>query len=119
MQVVKALDMAIYDEVEVEQILEKRKDEKGITEYLVKWSDGSEASWEPIEQIGEDLVKDFEEGLEYGIAERIWDKREVEGNIEYLVQWVDSEKNTWEPAENVAEEVIAEFEKERAGSRQV
>lgn len=104
----------MYEDVEVEQILEKRKNEKGMTEYLVKWSDDSEESWEPASNIGEDLVKDFEEGLEYGIAERVLDKREVEGKVEYLVQWADSPGNTWEPADNVEEEVVAEYENSRS-----
>jgi len=110
-QVVKLLDDAIYESVEVEQILDKRRDEKGVVEYLVKWSDDSEESWEPAENIGEDLVKDYEEGLEYGIAERVVDKREVNGTVEYLVQWADSERNTWEPVDNIAADVISEFEK--------
>lgn len=109
-QVVKLLDEAIYDDVEVEKILEKRIDAKGVTEYLVKWSDDSEDSWEPAMNIGEDLIKDYEEGLEYGIAERIVEKRELDGKTEYLVQWADSAEDTWEPPENIADEIIAEFE---------
>lgn len=111
----KILDEAIFEDVAVERILEKRTDEKGVTEYLVKWSDGSQDSWEPIVNIGEDLVKDYEEGLEYGIAERIVEKREVDGKPEYLVQWADTEENTWEPEENIADEIIAEFESQQNG----
>lgn len=106
----KLLDEAIYDDVEVEKILEKRIDAKGVTEYLVKWSDDSEDSWEPAMNIGEDLIKDYEEGLEYGIAERIVEKRQVDGKLEYLVQWADSAEDSWEPPENIADEIIAEFE---------
>lgn len=108
-QVVKLLDEATFEEVEVEQVLDKRMVE-GKIEFLVKWSDDSEDSWEPIENIGEDLVRDFEEGLEYGIAEKVLEKRETkETGVEYLVKWADSE-DTWEPEENVAAEIIAEFE---------
>lgn len=112
-QIVKLLDEATYDDVEVEKILDKRIDAKGVTEYLVKWSDNSEESWEPAINIGEDLIKDYEEGLEYGIAERIVEKREVDGKPEYLVQWADSAQDTWEPVENIADEIIAEFENQQ------
>lgn len=112
-QVVKLLDEATYDDVEVAKILDKRVDGKGRTEYMVKWSDDSEDSWEPAVNIGEDLIKDYEEGLEYGIAERIVRKREVDGKPEYLVQWADSEEDTWEPPENIADEIIDEFENEQ------
>ena len=115
-QVVKVLDEAVFEDVAVEKILEKRVGAKGITEYLVKWSDSSEDSWEPAVNIGEDLVKDYEEGLEYGIAERILEKREVDGKPEYLVQWADTEENTWEPLENIADEIIAEFENGQNGA---
>ncbi|GJP34095.1 hypothetical protein CLOM_g18561 [Closterium sp. NIES-68] len=115
--VVKMLDEAVFEESEVDQILDKRLGEDGVVEYLVQWQDDSEDSWEPAENIGEDLVKDFEEGLEYGVAEKILEKRVVgaaqgggEGMVEYLVKWQDSDENTWEPEGNVAPEVIAEFE---------
>ncbi|CAI5512136.1 unnamed protein product [Closterium sp. Naga37s-1] len=115
--VVKMLDEAVFEESEVDQILDKRIAEDGTVEYLVKWQDDSEDSWEPVENIGEDLVKDFEEGLEYGVAEKILEKRVVgasqgggEGVVEYLVKWQDSDENTWEPEGNVAADVIADFE---------
>eukprot|EP00475_Leptophrys_vorax_P027230 TRINITY_DN3881_c0_g1_i1.p1 TRINITY_DN3881_c0_g1~~TRINITY_DN3881_c0_g1_i1.p1 ORF type:complete len:430 (+),score=37.60 TRINITY_DN3881_c0_g1_i1:107-1396(+) len=115
--VVKMLDEAVYEEAEVDQVLDKRVGSDGVAEYLVKWSDDSENSWEPAENIGEDLVRDFEEGLEYGVAEKILEKRVAgekqgggAGQVEYLVKWVDSDENTWEPEGNVAPEVIAEFE---------
>ncbi|KAG0584680.1 hypothetical protein KC19_3G227600 [Ceratodon purpureus] len=117
-QVVKVLDEAIFEDVAVEKILDKRTDAKGVAEYLVKWSDDSEDSWEPAVNIGEDLVKDYEEGLEYGIAERIVEKREVDGKPEYLVQWADSMENTWEPVENIADEIIEEFECQQNGASQ-
>lgn len=62
------------------------------------------------ESVGEDLVKDYEAGLEYGIAENILEKREENGVIEYLVKWADIELPTWEPLENVAPDLVAEFE---------
>ncbi|GBG69960.1 hypothetical protein CBR_g4787 [Chara braunii] len=109
-QVVRALDEAIFEDVQVEQVLEKRIDGDGVVEYLVRWSDDSEDSWISAEDVGEDLIKDFESGLEYAVAEEVLDKRESDGRVEYLVKWADDDENTWEPAGNVSAEVIAEFE---------
>ncbi|KAG6554335.1 hypothetical protein Mapa_004251 [Marchantia paleacea] len=107
-QVVKALDEAMFETVEVEQILEKRTGEDGVAEYLVKWSDESDDSWVQASDIGEDLLKDFEDGLEYGMVDKVLMKRLIDGKVEYLVKWTD-EAETWEPEENVSPEVIAEF----------
>ncbi|BBN01716.1 signal recognition particle 43 kDa protein [Marchantia polymorpha subsp. ruderalis] len=107
-QVVKALDEAMFETVEVEQILEKRTGDDGVAEYLVKWSDESEDSWVQASDIGEDLLKDFEDGLEYGMVDKVLMKRLIDGKVEYLVKWTD-EAETWEPEENVSPEVIAEF----------
>jgi len=59
---------------------------------------------------GEDLVSDYEQGLEYGVAQKILEKREEDGLVEYLVKWEDSDENTWEPPGNLAVELVAEFE---------
>lgn len=107
-QVVKALDEAMFETVEVEQILDKRIGDDGVAEYLVKWSDDSEESWVQASDIGEDLLKDYEQGLEYAIVDKVLMKRLIDGKVEYLVKWSD-EKETWEPEENVSSEVVAEF----------
>lgn len=119
--VVKALEDAIYEFAEVEKLVDKRgKGER--EEYLVEWSDGGEREWVKRRLIADDLVTDFELGLEYGIAEAVLEAREAEGEgegegkkkKEYLVKWVDMEESTWEPGENVDPELIAEFERTRA-----
>eukprot|EP00271_Cylindrocystis_brebissonii_P014168 TRINITY_DN35429_c0_g1_i1.p1 TRINITY_DN35429_c0_g1~~TRINITY_DN35429_c0_g1_i1.p1 ORF type:complete len:443 (+),score=89.68 TRINITY_DN35429_c0_g1_i1:287-1615(+) len=110
-QVVKMLDEALFEEVEVSRVLDKRTVVGGAVEYLVRWSDESEDTWEPKENIGEDLIQNYEEGVEYGVALKIVEKREgKEGRVEYLVKWEDSEEDTWEPEENVEVEIVAAFE---------
>ncbi|KAL5706262.1 hypothetical protein ACHQM5_024458 [Ranunculus cassubicifolius] len=111
--VIKVLEDAIYEFAEVEEILEKRgRDDK--VEYLVRWKDGEGNDWVKRELIGEDLVKDFEDGLEYAEAEGVMGKREGDqGKTEYLVKWSDIEEATWEPEENVDPLLIKAFEEEQ------
>ncbi|KAK1434886.1 hypothetical protein QVD17_00640 [Tagetes erecta] len=108
--VIKALEGAIFEYAEVEEILEKRGKGKNV-EYLIKWKDGEDNEWIKASLIAEDLVKDFEDGLEYAVAESVMGKRDgEEGKPEYLVKWTDIEEATWEPVENVDPELIKEFE---------
>ncbi|XP_042513370.1 signal recognition particle 43 kDa protein, chloroplastic [Macadamia integrifolia] len=112
-KVIKVIEEAIYEYAEVEEIVEKRgKGDK--VEYLVKWKDGMENEWVVARLIGEDLVRDFEAGLEYAVAEGVMGKREGEdGKRDYLVKWMDMEEPTWEPEENVDPELINEFEQSK------
>ncbi|KAJ0616363.1 putative signal-recognition-particle GTPase [Helianthus annuus] len=90
--------------------MEKRGKGKNL-EYLVKWKDGEDNEWVKAALIAEDLVKDFEDGLEYAVAECVIGRRDgEEGKNEYLVKWTDLEEGTWEPEENVDPELIKEFE---------
>ncbi|KAK1370391.1 Signal recognition particle 43 kDa protein, chloroplastic [Heracleum sosnowskyi] len=108
--VIKILQGAIFEYAEVQEIIEKRgKDDK--VEYLVKWMDGGDNEWVKAEMISEDLVRDFEEGLEYGVVECILESRDGENGVkEYLVKWMDIDDATWEPAENIDADLIKEFE---------
>lgn len=109
--VVRILEGEAYEYAEVEEILEKRgKGDK--VEYLVKWKDGGDNEWIKAGFVAEDLIRDFEAGLEYAVAESIIDRRDQveDGKTEYLVKWTDIEEATWEPAENVDPVLIQEFE---------
>ncbi|KAJ9180236.1 hypothetical protein P3X46_008507 [Hevea brasiliensis] len=107
--VIKILDEEIFEYAEVQEILERRgKGDK--VEYLVKWKDGSNNEWVKGQFIGEDLVKDFEGGLEYAVAEGVMGKRVGDdGKNEYLVKWTDIDEATWEPEENVDPDLIKEY----------
>merc|ERR1711994_241305 len=50
-------------EYEIEKIVDKRK-RGGKVQYLVEWKDFDEPSWEPKENLGKELIDDYEE--EYG-----------------------------------------------------
>ncbi|KAL9247843.1 hypothetical protein vseg_021228 [Gypsophila vaccaria] len=107
--VIKILEGVVYEYVEVEGVLEKRGEGPNV-EYLVKFRDGGENEWVKLGFIGEDLIKDFEEGLEYGEALGVFGKRVNDDKIEYLVKWLDIDEPTWEPIENVDLDLIKEFE---------
>ncbi|OWM80462.1 signal recognition particle 43 kDa protein, chloroplastic [Punica granatum] len=108
--VVRELEAVVYEYAEVEEILEKRGKGNNL-EYLVRWKDGGENEWVKAAFVGEDLIGDFEAGLEYAVAEEVVAKRVGnEGKMEYLVRWTDIEDATWEPEENVDPDLIREFE---------
>ncbi|MCO5557054.1 hypothetical protein L7F22_010610 [Adiantum nelumboides] len=109
--ILKLLESEVFETVEVEQVLDRRSTGDGKVEYFVKWKDGAPEDWVDAENVADDLIKDYEAGLEYGIAEEILEKKETEGKVEYLVRWADAEEPTWEPFENVAAELIADYEK--------
>ncbi|KAI5083084.1 hypothetical protein GOP47_0002827 [Adiantum capillus-veneris] len=109
--ILKLLESEVFDTVEVEQVLDRRSAGNGKVEYFVKWKDGAPEEWIDAENVADDLIQDYEAGLEYGIAEEILEKRDKEGKVEYLVRWADAEEPTWEPFENVAAELIADYEK--------
>lgn len=117
--VIKVLEGAVFEYAEVQEILEKRGKGQRV-EYLIKWKDGEDCEWVRVDSIAEDLVRDFEAGLEYGVAERILGIREgLGGAREYLVRWADLEDNTWEPEENVDPDLIKEFEANEVGPSSV
>ncbi|GMP37378.1 hypothetical protein CsSME_00009088 [Camellia sinensis var. sinensis] len=108
--VIKDLEEAIFEYAEVQEIMEKRGKGNQV-EYLVKWKDGADNEWVKAGLIGEDLVRNFEEGLEYAVAECLVGRREGDGGRrEYLVKWTDKEEATWEPEENVDPDLIRDFE---------
>ncbi|KAH1099145.1 hypothetical protein J1N35_016066 [Gossypium stocksii] len=114
--VIKTLEESIFEYAEVEEIMEKRGKGENL-EYLVKWKDGGDNEWVKAKFVAEDLVADFEAGLEYAVAEGVVGKRMGDdGKNEYLVKWIDMEQPTWEPEENVDPELIKEFDDASQGN---
>lgn len=108
--VVRNLEEAIFEYAEVQEVLEKRGKGDQL-EYLVKWKDGGDNEWVKAVLIAEDLVTDYEAGLEYAVAEGVVGKRiGDDGRREFLVKWTDIDAATWEPEENVDPDLIQEFE---------
>ncbi|XP_008780746.2 probable signal recognition particle 43 kDa protein, chloroplastic [Phoenix dactylifera] len=112
------LEGAVYEWAEVERVVEGRGEGKR-REYLLEWKDGGR-EWVRKEWVAEDLVADFEAGLEYGVAEAVVARREAAegGGKEYLVKWVDIEEATWEPEANVDPDLVQDFERRQRESAQ-
>ncbi|KAI4367372.1 hypothetical protein MLD38_023116 [Melastoma candidum] len=107
--VVKELEGAVFEYAEVVEAMEKRGKRDNL-EYLVRWKDGGENEWVKAKWVAEDLVRDFEQGLEYAMADGVVGKRVGDdGKKEYLVKWADIEESTWEPEENVDPSLVQEF----------
>jgi signal recognition particle protein len=84
--VIRMLEGAIFEYAEVQEILEKRGKGDHL-EYLVKWKDGGDNEWVKAGLIGEDLVRDYEAGLEYAVAEGVVGKIvDDDGGREFLVK---------------------------------
>ncbi|ESQ45986.1 hypothetical protein EUTSA_v10000208mg [Eutrema salsugineum] len=111
-KVIRVLEGQVFEYAEVQEIVEKRGKGNDV-EYLVKWKDGGECEWVKGVHVAEDVVKDYEAGLEYAVAERVMGKRMGDdGKTEYLVKWTDMADATWEPQENVDSSLVLLYEQE-------
>lgn len=121
---VREMEKVVYEWAEVGRVVEARGEGER-KEYLVEWRDGGGREWVKEKLVAEDLVEDFEAGLEYGVAERVVESRVAAagggggGRKEYLVKWVDIEEATWEPEENVDPELVQEFEQQQQQQQQL
>ncbi|KAM6541069.1 hypothetical protein CsatB_005516 [Cannabis sativa] len=113
--VIGALEGAVFEYAEVQEIMEKRGKGDDV-EYLVRWKDDEVNEWVKAKYVAEDLVMDYEAGLEYAVAEGVMGKRlGDDGKNEYLIKWTDIDEATWEPEENVDPDLIQEFENSQSG----
>ena len=113
-----------YD-YEVEKVLKKRS-RKGKVEYLVKWKNFNESTWEPATSLSgaKKIIEDFnkeqdpepEEEPGYEV-EVVLDKRIKKGKLEYFVKWKDYDETTWEPLSNLlsVKDLIDEYERKQVG----
>ena len=103
-------------------------------EFLVQWSENDvEPSWVPLKHMAEDVVEDFDRGIEYAVANRVLESRQVtprgtsegaeggdeapkeeaEPEYEYLVEWSDGYESSWEPRSHVSSYLINLFQQEQ------
>jgi len=111
---IACLQGELYEDVEPVAILLDR-DTGPEREFLVQWPDDVEDSWVPLSNIAEDVVVDYDSGLEYVEPECVLDVREKGDEREYLVRWKDEYPDSWEPEQNLSNVVIEEWEKAQRG----
>eukprot|EP00884_Botryococcus_braunii_P011970 jgi/Botrbrau1/20774/Bobra.0156s0006.1 len=116
-QVSNFLTGQLFDEMEPLEILKVRANENGSRDFLVRWPDGHEDSWVSQGDVSQEVIDDWDAGLEYGELDCIL-KYKVRGDgKEYLVRWKDDYGESWEPEENIASDVLAAFHAEMAAKR--
>lgn len=93
------LPAAVLDCRTTESTEEKASD--GSKEYLVKFSDDEEPCWVQEKYMSEEVISDYEDGLEYAMAKEIIDVRNKGDSRSYLIRWEDG-LETWEPEEHIS-----------------
>ena len=110
----KTLEQYVFEEVPPAAIKDSRTSESDQKEYLVEWLDDFESSWVLGRDVSDDLIEDFERGLEYAKVEKVYEppsfvpgggargkkaKTKPKNKLR-LVTWSDGATPSWEPAEN-------------------
>merc|ERR1711971_767065 len=93
-----------FDDVLPNRVLSTRKAADGTRDFLVQWIDRvvDNVTWVQQKYVAEDVITDFDYGLEYAEAKRIVDERQIKGAKEYQVEWIDNSEPSWEPDANIS-----------------
>ena len=97
-----------------------------VREFLVQWPDGKEDSWVPQGDLAQDVVDDFDAGLDYAPARALLRERTRGDGREFLVSWErgggggegeggdgEAVEDSWEPEENVAVALVREWDERK------
>lgn len=115
----------LFEEVEPKRILRARRvpvptppgapaSTATVREFLVQWPDGKEDSWVPQGDLAQDVVDDFDAGLDYAAAAALLRERVRGDGREFLVSWEDEgTEDSWEPEENVAVALVREWDERK------
>jgi signal recognition particle protein len=101
--IARTLEQFVFEEVPPAAIKRVRAadDGSGEKEYLVEWLDAFGDQWVPRRDVADDLVRDFENGLEYATVARAYEppsrQAGAKKNRRRLVAWADGAPPTWEP----------------------
>ncbi|KAL3161794.1 Signal recognition particle 43 kDa protein, chloroplastic [Trebouxia sp. C0009 RCD-2024] len=106
----------LYEEVEPVAVLDARVSDAG-REFLVKFPDAEEDAWVNSKYVAEDLVEDFDAGLEYAEADCILDVQQKGDSLQYLIRWQDDYPDSWEAEESISPDIIAIWEQKRESAK--
>ena len=105
----KTLEQYVFEEVPPAAIKDSRVSDTDQKEYLVQWLDDFSDSWVLGRDVSDDLIEDFERGLEYAQVDKVYEppsftpggkKKTKAKNKPRLVKWGDDATPSWEPVEN-------------------
>ncbi|PRW45505.1 signal recognition particle 43 kDa chloroplastic [Chlorella sorokiniana] len=114
--VIQMLTANMFEDVDPAAVLEKRvNEESGHTEWLVKFDDEEEPVWVDAKYVSQEVVEDYESGLEYAQAEAVVGMRQQGTMRKYLIKWSDDYPETWEPEEHVSPDLIRQWEEQHQG----
>lgn len=111
--VLKVLTENLFEDVYPSAVLDSRVPEAGnddAKEYLIQFADEQEPVWVAAKYVSEEVIEDFQAGLEYAEADEILDVRNRGDSRTYLIKWRDDYPSSWEPEENVSPDLIRVFE---------
>lgn len=99
--IAKTLEQFVFEEVPPAAIKAVRlsDDGSGTKEFLVQWLDDFSDQWVAQRDVADDLVEDFECGLEYATVEKILEPPSQNGkkkSKKVLKVWADGAPPTWE-----------------------
>mmetsp|Transcript_28899 Transcript_28899/g.71335 ORF Transcript_28899/g.71335 Transcript_28899/m.71335 type:complete len:350 (+) Transcript_28899:860-1909(+) len=106
--IAKTLEQHEFEEMPPGVIKGYRTTDNEQKEYLVEWLDDFSDSWVFARDISDDLIEDFEGGLEYAHVSKTYlppshhgiQAKENVANRQSLVKWMDDATPSWEPRWN-------------------
>jgi hypothetical protein len=102
------------DETRVVKALLAKSTVRNVVWYLVKWEGfgDDKNTWQEQDDIGSDLVDNFEARYQGNFGVKLLKKRERRGKNEYFVKWKGrpTGENSWEKEDTIHTERIEEFE---------
>merc|ERR1712083_30623 len=116
-EIIRVLTENIFEDVIPKQVLDARELENGSREFFVQWMENvtNEGSWLKQKYLADDVIADYDNGLEYADGEEIIDERKVDGSKEFLVKWLDGCEPTWEPVSNISEDILGLWDASKHG----
>jgi len=95
--VLTTLRSYMFEEIVPRAIIDKRTTSQ--TQYFVDWFDGYDPIWVDETDIADDLIKEFESGVERASVSKIIHTKNLSAAVEYpalsLVQWSDDSLLSW------------------------
>lgn len=105
--IAKTLEQFVFEEVPPSALKACRTTDTDQKEYLVEWLDDFSDSWVSARDISDELIDDFECGVEYAQLDKVYEppsfkrqgNKKRQGKRERLARWSDSATPSWESSD--------------------